>query len=348
MNMKYLKYIACGVMIAGSVGILQGGNPQRSGSAGAPELLINPWVRSGGWSSVSVANVSGVEASFLNIAGTAFTEKTEVAFTNTQWLVGGGISINAAGLNQKVGENGVMSANFVSFDYGSWTRTTVNNPEGGIGEVSPSTAIIGLGYAQKFTQSIRGGVNIKIYNTALVDLNVTTACVDAGVQYVTGKREQVKFGITLRNVGPAANYEGDGQSITLTAPQGGFAQAYEEKSADFEIPATLAIGGSYDWDFDQQRLTLAGAFQSNSFEKDQYTLGVEYAMKEMIAARVGYTVLDNRSYDVTTTVFTGLSAGISLDVPLSKNNDNMLGLDYSYRATNTFQGVHSFGLSFKL
>lgn len=348
MTMKYFKHIAIGLVILASSNVLTAGNPQRAGSAGAPELLINPWARSGGWSNVNVAGVRGVEATYLNVAGITFTEKTEIAFTSTQWLVGAGISINSAGFTQKVGENGVMTGHFTSFDYGDWPRTTINSPEGGLGEVSPSTAIIGLGYAQKFTANIRGGLNIKLYNTSLVNMSVTTACVDAGVQYVTGDREQFKFGITLRNVGPAANYEGDGQSISLPVPQGGFSQAFEQRSADFEIPATLAIGGAYDFDFAEQRLTLAAAFQSNSFQKDEYTVGAEYSMREMISARVGYTIFDNRNFEVNTSVFSGLSAGISLDVPLSKNNRNIFGLDYSYRHTNTFNGVHSIGVSFNL
>lgn len=341
-----------GILIAGALlaqSVAWAGNPQRAGSAGAPELLINPWARSSGWGGVNIANVRGVEATFLNIAGIAYTEKTEVAFSNTQWLLGGGISINAAGLTQKVGQNGVMTASFTSFDYGSWTRTTGQNPEGGIGEVSPTTAIIGLGYSQKFLESIRGGILIKIYNSSLVDMNATAACVDAGVQYVTGKKDQFKFGITLRNVGPAASYQGDGQAVTLPVPQGGFAQAFEERSADFEIPATLSIGGSYDiTNLRSQRITLAAAFQSNSFEKDQYFVGAEYSLKERVSARVGYRIFDNRSYEVSTSVFTGLSAGLSLEMPLSDNNRNRLSIDYGFQATNTFDGVHSFGISFAL
>ena len=346
--MKYFKQIALATTLVGSLTTLQAGNPQRAGSAGASELLINPWARAAGWNALNVANVRGVEATYVNIAGAAFTEKTDVGFSNTQWLVGGDISINAAGFNQAVGENGVLTANFVSFDYGDWERITESNPEGGIGTVSPSTAIIGLGYAQKFTEAIRGGINVKLYSSTSVDMSVTTAVVDAGVQYVTGKSDEFKFGITLKNVGPEAEFSGDGQSVTLPVPQGGYAQAYDERAAAFEVPATLLIGGSYDFLFSQQRLTLAGSFQSNSFEKDIYSVGAEYSMKEMISARVGYSFFDNRVYEVETSVFTGFSAGVSFDLPLSKNNRNIIGVDYSYQATRLFDGVHSFGVTFKL
>ena len=326
---------------------VKAGNPQRSGSAGASELLINPWARNTGWGGVNVAGVTGVEASFLNVAGTAHTRKTDVAFTSTQWLIGGGINLSAAGFNQKVGENGVLGANFIGVNYGDWDITTETNPDGGVGKISPSAAVIGLSYAQKFTESIYGGVNIKLFSQNSNNLGVSALCFDAGVQYVTGKEKEFKFGITLKNVGPSVSYTGDGKSLNLVVPQGGYTQAYEERSASFELPAQLSIAGSYDFNFDSQKLTVAAAFQSNSFEKDQYTLGAQYMIKELIGVRAGYTFFDNRVDGKSTTVFTGLSAGATLSLPLG-DTGSRFGLDYSYRATNPFSGVHSIGLQFNL
>lgn len=330
-----------------TAGQVQAGNPQRAGSAGAPELLINPWAGNTGWAGVNIAGVSGVEASFLNIAGTARTEKTSIGFANTQWLVGGGISINAFGFNQKVGSNGVLGANIMALDYGEWERTTEDNPEGGIGTVSPNTVSIGISYAQKFTESILGGVNIKLYSQSSDNLSVNALCFDAGVQYITGSEKQLKFGITLKNVGPAVAYSGDGKSINLTVPQGGYAQSFEERSATFELPTNLSIGGSYDFLFSRQRITVAGAFQSNSFEKDQFIVGAEYSIYDIIEVRGGYTFFDNRTFEANTSVFTGVTGGLSINVPLG-DSDTKFALDYSYRDTDPFSGVHTIGINFEL
>lgn len=343
MKIRLIGLAAATIIFSGS---LYAGNPQRAGSAGAPELLINPWARSAGWNAVSVAGVKGVEASYLNIAGTAQTERTDVSFTNTQWLLGAGIGINAFGFNQKVGANGVLGATITSFDYGEWDITTTDNPEGGIGTISPSTVSIGASYAQRFTESILGGVNIKMFSQSSQNMSVAALCFDAGVQYITGDEKQVKFGITLRNVGPSPSYSGDGKAVVLPVPDGGYMQTYNERSAEFELPTTLSIGGSYDFNFTNQRFTAAGAFQSNSFEKDQYTLGGEYSLKEVIAVRAGYTFFDNRGdARLNTSVFTGFAAGMSVDAPLG---DSKFILDYSYRATSTFSGVHSVGVTFSL
>ena len=74
------------------------GNEDRVGQSGANELIINPWVRSAGWMNCNTSSVRGLEAQYLNVAGTAFTKKTEVGFSHTNWLKGTGISINSFGV----------------------------------------------------------------------------------------------------------------------------------------------------------------------------------------------------------------------------------------------------------
>ena len=97
---------------------LHAGNDQRVGTAGAQELLINPWARSSGFGSANSASIQGLEASFLNIAGIAFTNKTEMIFSRTNWLVGSEIYVNAFGFSQTVGEDAVMALTFMSMDFG--------------------------------------------------------------------------------------------------------------------------------------------------------------------------------------------------------------------------------------
>ena len=113
------------------------GNKDRSGQAGASELLINPWARSSGWGSVNVSNAYGLESLYANVAGLAFTTKTELIFSHTQWLKGSGININNFGLAQKVGQAGVLGLSIMSLNFGDLPITTETQPEGGIGNFTP-------------------------------------------------------------------------------------------------------------------------------------------------------------------------------------------------------------------
>ena len=143
--MKLKSYIAAFLSVA-LMGTANAGNPQRAGSAGAGELLINPFARSAGWGSVNVAGATGMDATFLNIAGIAATDlNTQVTFNNTQWLVGAGINMNGATLIQRVSDVGVLSLGLSAFDYGQWEVTTEDQPEGTGATISPQSLIINMG-----------------------------------------------------------------------------------------------------------------------------------------------------------------------------------------------------------
>ena len=162
------------VLRIGFIGLLTGmfmhsasaGNPDRAGQAGATELLINPWARSSGFASANTASVRGLEAQYLNVAGMAFTTKTEVLFSNTQWLVGSGVMINSFGLSQKIGEAGVIGLAIMNMNFGDIDITTSDLPEGGIGTFSPNYLNIGVSYAKNFSNShFRICINWRSINT---------------------------------------------------------------------------------------------------------------------------------------------------------------------------------------
>lgn len=334
------------IMIA-PVNVIKAGNEDRSGEAGAFELLINPWGRSSGWGGVNIANSRGLEASFTNIAGTAFTLKTEIGFAQTQWLKGSDVNISAFGFMQKVGEAGVLGITIVSMSFGDVPITTVNQPEGGIGTYSPSFLNIGISYAKAFSNSIYGGINLKIISESIADVTAQGIALDAGIQYITGKTENIKFGISLKNVGTKMKFTGDGLSFQ------GFIQGQEstftveQRSVAFELPSLLNIGLSYDFNISEiHRVTAAGAFTSNSFTKDQYTVGLEYGFRNVLMLRGAFTYQDGIFSDLLAergTAYTGPSLGFSVQVPLNKDKASKLSIDYSYRATDPFEGTHTIG-----
>src|ERR1043166_2084066 len=109
------------------------GNPERVGQAGASQLLINPYCRSAGMVGSNSARIRGLEAQFMNVAGTAFTRKTEAMFSRTNWLQGTDIHINSFGLTQGIGEVSTIGFGVVAIDAGKLDYTTEEQPEGGLG-----------------------------------------------------------------------------------------------------------------------------------------------------------------------------------------------------------------------
>ena len=328
------------------------GNPQRAGQAGAYELLINPWARSSGWAGANIAGIRGVEAMFSNVAGLAFTTKTELVFSSTSWLQINGFNdavsnISSFGFAQKVGESGVIGLSIMNMSFGDIEITTVENPDGGIGVYSPSFMNIALSYAKIFSNSIYGGMTIKMISEQTSNMGANGIALDAGIQYVTGAKDNFKFGISLKNVGPRISFTGDGLSFRGIVGDGDdFKMTVEQRSSELELPALLNIGMSYDINVLQHRITGAGTFTSNSFQKDQYRLGGEYAYKEMFMVRLGYTYEDGiRTPSTRTTALRGPSGGFTLELPMGANT---FGLDYSYRHTDPFQGSHTIGARINL
>lgn len=348
MKLKLL-IIACVGMISSTV---FAGNEDRVGSAGATELLINPWARSSSWAGAGSSFVRGLEAVHLNVAGLAQADNTELSFTTTNWLAGAGININSIGLAQRLGESSVVSIGFTSLDYGDIPITTEDIPEGGLGTFSPSNFILNLSFAKEFSSSISGGITLKMVNEGITNVRSSGVAFDAGVKYTTGEFDHVRFGLSLKNVGPPMSFSGDGLSVETIDPFTGITSATEQRSAKFELPSLLNIGGSYDFFFGETgKLTAAGTFTSNSFSRDQFRLGARYEhnFQKVILILRGGMVMEKGLFDATErqTALTGPTGGISIDLPVGKNAST-LGVDYTYRTSNPFGGVHSIGIRLNL
>ena len=340
---------------------VKAGNDDRRGTAGAGSLLINPWARSAGWGGVNTACGIGIDALFSNVGGLGRISGTEANFSYTNWLQNSGIGVSAFGIGQSLGDFGVLGLSVTSMSFGLTDRTTTGSPDpGNNGTFSISNMNIGLSYAKAFSTSIFGGATIKVINEGIDNVTATGFAIDAGVQYVTGEDYEIKFGITLKNWGPAMSYSGDGLSVNAVYDGSNHTQSVEQRSQTFEIPSSLNIGASYDFLFAEKthRLTVAGNYASMAFSKDQYTLGLEYGFGKIFMLRTSYTYEDaitKSIYDVdagATTLYSGFSAGASIIAPISKGKKGSKGvnlsIDYAYRLTQIAGGLHTIGLVLSL
>jgi len=321
------------------------GNPDRAGSAGGMQLLVNPWARSNALSGANMASASPVEAMHLNVAGMAFVNKTEVAVTHLNYLSGSDVAINSAGIAQRIGETSVLGLSVSSFNFGDIRRTTTETPDGDGTFFNVNILNIGLSYAKAFSNSIYGGITLKVISEGVADVQASGVAFDAGINYVTGDRDQLRFGISLRNVGPPLSFSGDGLSFEANAPGREFPLAAEFRSANYELPSLVNIGASYDFLLNEDMyLTAHGAFVANSFSEDNFLGGLEFSFKDLVFLRAGHFFQNNIFDDnLRRIVYTGLSAGAGVELDLGKAGSR-LSVDYAYRATNPFSGIHALGV----
>jgi hypothetical protein len=323
------------------------GNEDRAGSAGSTELNVNPWARSAGWGTAGLSSINGLEAMYSNVAGLSFTEGTEISFSRSNWLgQATDIGLNAFGLAKKVGETGAFGLSLVSFNYGEIPITTTELPEGGLGNYSPSSLNISLAYSKQFSPSISGGLALKVISQSMTNIKTQGVAIDAGIRYVTGERDQIKFGISLRNVGPTMKYQGDGLSLEMENLDTELLLTTEQRSASYELPSQLNIGFSYDFVLgEKSSLTSALTYTSNSFTRDQWRLGLQYKLesdKVHFTLRGGFVYeSDLISKENRATALSGPTGGLSVDFPVGENGTK-LGLDYAVR-TSALGFIHTVG-----
>jgi len=360
------------------------GNHDRSGQAAAAHLLINPWASTNGWGTAGVSFTKGIEAMYANVAGMAFTQKTEIGYSNTLYNVGSQTMINGLGIVQSLGkgerDGGNLGVSAMIMSFGDIPRTTVEQPEGGLGTFSSVVTNIGISYARSFSPAIHAGVSFKVINESTSNANAQGFAIDLGVQYVSGRNNQFRLGVVLKNIGLPMRYRGDGLDLRAYLNKG-FPTTVLVPTESSEMPALLGLGISYDFLFDKDgrpgkklsdredamhRLTIAGSYVANAYSRDQIILGLEYSLMDFFQVRCGYTVENFRFEEVeeinkdgngkvikkekliinTNNNLSGPSAGMSVLIPLSKNTESpsRIAIDYSYRFTKTWNGCHAIGV----
>lgn len=347
------KYIS---LLLGCLFLMSGtafsGNPDRQGEAGAAQLLINPWARSAGLHSMNTSLVSGTDAMYLNVAGLSRINKMQVQIGHTRYLDGADININALGFAQRIGKGGAFGISLVSFDLGDFDLTTTETPEGSGAFFSPSFFNLGLSYSHLFANRVSVGITVKFVNESITNAGAKAVAMDAGVQYVTGENDNFKFGISLRNVGGKMRFTGeglgtqnDGNNQTFDYPL-----TYYQRSSEYELPSQLNIGASYDWLIGRtNRLTLLGTFTSNAFSRDQLGGGLEFTLGKNFGLRAGYKMeFDAPQGSEEASLDNGFSAGLTVAIPFKKGSDNRFSIDYGYRYTEIFNGIHNIGLRIDL
>lgn len=337
----------------------EAGNKDRSGQAGATELLINPWAASTGVFGANSSRVTGIEAMKNNIAGLAFTERTDIGVSYNAYLKGSGVNIYNLGFAQRMGNAGVLGVNVMSVDYGDIAATAFGNPQGGIGSYRPAFFNFQIGFAKEFSHSIHAGLGATIVSEKITNAGSMGAAFEAGVQYVTGLQDNFHFGVTLRNVGTNMRFSGPGFAADAETAEG-FEASRQTPSERFEMPTCLNIGTSYDIYLDakklakeddqpKHRLTPMLAFTSNSFNNDYIHFGLEYGFRDMVMLRGGYRYEKDVADDaLATTFYKGFSAGASVMTRLGSTGPRV-SIDYSFRPTRRpDNGVHALSLRFMM
>ncbi|HKQ56631.1 MAG TPA: PorV/PorQ family protein [Candidatus Eisenbacteria bacterium] len=314
------------------------GTDARVGTGGAIELKLPVGARSLALGGATLANERGVEALFFNPAGAAATESnTEVAFSHTEYIAD--INLNYFGLTHGFGGWGTLGLSAKVLSIGDIQRTSETSPDGTGETFSPTFATLGATYSRRMTDRVNFGVTTYYISEKILQESATGVAFDFGFQYDAGYRG-LALGLALKNLGPSMAFNGTDFEQNIFRPEDDPTAARRtvtNSTAGFELPTFIQFGASYPLvNQAQNRAVLYGAFQNNSFSRDEYKGGLEWTYRNDYALRVGYagSGKDNELF--------GLNYGLGVRVPFGSNH---MIVDYAgQRVSNFFSDVHHVSL----
>jgi len=346
--MKKIKLLLLLFAMVG-VSTTYAGNPDRQGEAGANELLFNPWASSAGLHSMNTSSIFGVDAMRLNVAGISRGyNKAMISVSNTRLYEGSDLQFNALGFVVRTGETGALGVTLAAVDFGDIPITTVDAPGGNGATYSPSFYHMGIGYSYTYANKISVGALLRIIGESTSNVSAIGAAMDAGVQYVSGEKDNFKLGISLRNIGTPMKYSGSGLNFRSKNPGENLSDyqlTFQHRAEGFELPSVLNMGFSYDFYISNDMFIRGlGNFTSNAFSLDQVGSGIEFFFQDLVVLRAAYRYEIGANSIEENNIYSGFAGGFTFNVPMSKKGSNTLALDYAYRTTYRFRGTHNFGV----
>lgn len=309
------------------------------GTMAAPELLIPVGSIGTSLQGSNLASVTGIDAMYWNPAGLSqtSTQTGEVIFSHMNYIAD--INMEYVAGVVRIGDLGWLGASLRTLDMGEELVTTEYNPEGDGSTFSPTYIVANLSFARAMTDRIHFGTNVKLISESIYNVNATGFAFDFGLQYVAGSTG-LRFGIALKNLGPAMRFDGEGLDRQLV--ENGQNVTRRVTLQDFDLPTNLEIGVSYTANLNKQNhVTLASTFHNSGFSSDEYRFGLEYNYNNNFFVRGAFNLKPDKEQDEE---LWGPTFGAGVKYPFGGIT---LGFDYAYRIVNE-EGFNSTNQFFTL
>lgn len=306
------------------------GDNNRTGTAGAQELLIPVGARDLALGGSSVASTNGVDAIYWNPAGLSKINSVEAMFSHLSYFADIGVEYGVVGIN--TGSFGNLGFSLKSVNFGNIPVTTEDLPDGTGQTYSPTYLTLGMTYARMLSDRISVGATVNIINESIMNTSANAVGFDIGVRYDGIGVPDLKLAVVLKNVGTNISYSGAGLYRTgTTSSDLRGQQTYSLVAATAELPSQMEIALAYNYKLDETyQISLFGDFENNNYSTDVWKLGAEFAFKDLLFLRGGYTFAPNDPVDATgaSSYLYDYTAGAGIKYDLGGAT---IAVDYAFR-----------------
>ncbi len=324
---------------------LQGGfvkNVSKVGTTSAPFLEIEAGARAIGMGGAFVAIANDASAIYWNPAGMTKLKRNEVFLNHNEWLAG--INYDFASLVVKLDHASAIGVSYTGINMGDMEIRTILEPEG-TGELfSVNDMAVGLSYARNLTDRFSIGFNGKYIQQTIYHMSASAIAVDIGTLFKT-RFHGMTIGMCISNFGNKMTLRGKDALVKhdidiLKEGNNDRINAHLDTDS-WSLPLLLRIGVACDvMNTSISRLTVAADAMHPSDNLESVNIGFEFALKEFLFLRGGYTNLLLEDGEESFAVGGGIHYGI--------RGFASMNFDYAFSDFGILNNVHRFsiGLSF--
>jgi len=283
----------------------------KSGTSGLQFLKIGIGGKEVGFGSAASSTVNDAASVFWNPAGLGWMTQKQLFLSHNTWLVNSKHSALAFAypLNSTV-----IAVSAVVLSIEEFEETTVLSPTGTGRNVGASDMMVGVAVANKFTDKLTIGGQVKFVQEKLDDVTFNSILFDIGTIYFTGFRD-LRLAFTLQHFG---------------ADQ----KIFDQK---FKLPLLFRVGAAdYIIKGDNVDILTAIDLVHPTDNNEWVNWGLEVGIIKILALRGGYRFNVDEG---------ALSLGFGVKLPVLENTYS--NIDYAYVSYGKIFGTtHRFSLSF--
>ncbi len=315
------------------------GNVSKVGTVAAAFLEIEVGSRAVGMGGAYVAVVDDATAVFWNPAGLARIPKSQAVLVHNNWLVDTSFDFVAIAL--PVGNSGTFGASITSLSTGEMEVRTVLLPEGTGERFSTNDLSAALSYAINLTDRFAIGVNAKYISQKVWRMSAQGFAMDIGTLFKTNFNGMT-IGMSISNFGTSMKLQGNDTFVNFDqAPNLGGSNdripAFKQTES-YSLPLLLQVGVAMDILSNENNVITVALNGAHPNDNTEYVnMGIEYAIGDVVALRMGYKNSFLRDSEE------GLTAGVGTKLVL--NGGISFAIDYAYQDFGRLNNAQMFSLA---
>lgn len=309
------------------------------GTTAAQFLGISVGPRAIAMGGAYVAEINDATSLYWNPGAFQQAGKSQLVFSNTDWLVG--TKFRWFGFMLNLGNENALGIHLTQLDYGEEEVTTVNLPDGTGERWNAQDLAIGVSYCRRLTDRFSMGGTVKYIEQRIWNESASTFAFDLGLLFVTGFND-MRLGVSMSNFGGEMTLAGRDllQQVDIDPTNSGSNKSLvgNLKTDPWAIPLLFRVGVAMDAYKDEDfRLTVAADALRPNDNEESVNVGGEFSWNEMIFMRGGYKSIFG----------TDAEEGVSLGVGLRYTAEGLGSLELNYAYTNfgLFGNINTIGLA---